>query len=165
MEFALTQPPAPPASIADIAIRHFAVGDDEEAIYYADEEAFLDQRGHTPRTFEQWRRRLNQSDATPDPTLWLIAWDANEVVGAALGEAIGDVGWIHHLFVRRPWRRRSLGAELTRAALAAFYQRSIVAVRLNVDAQSLTDAQALYRRVGFRVIGGYANFEKIVALP
>ena len=165
MEFALTEPPAPPAPIANIMIRHVAAGDDGEAIYHADEEAFQDQRGHTPRTYEQWQRRLSQSGAAPDPALWLIAWDGEEVAGAALGEVVGAVGWIHHLFVRRPWRRRGLGAALTRATLATFYQRGIGAVRLNVDAQSLTNAHGLYRRVGFQVIGGYTNYQKLMPLP
>lgn len=164
MEFRLTESPRSFASVSGVEIRPFADGQDEAAVCRADEEAFLDQRGHTPRTYEQWQRRLNQSGAAPDPALWLIAWDGEEVAGAALGEVVGAIGWIHHLFVRRAWRRRGLGAALTRAVLTAFYQRGISAARLNVDAQSLTNAHTLYRRVGFQVIGGYSNFEKIVAL-
>lgn len=165
MELALTEPPSLPDLLPGIEIRPFAVGQDDAAVLHrADEEAFLDQRDHTPRAFEQWTQRLNLSRKTFDPSLWLIAWDADAVAGAALGEIIEDTGWIHHLFVRRPWRRRGLGAALTLSAVGAFYQHGIGAVRLNVDAQSLTNAHQLYRRVGFRVISAYANYEKVTPL-
>lgn len=165
MEFALTEPPSPPSPITNIMIRQFAVGDDEEAIYHADEEAFLDQRGHTSRTFAQWSQRLRQSVGPPDPALWLIAWDGEVVAGAALCEVIADIGWIHHLFVRRPWRRFGLGEALTRSALVALHRRGVAVARLNVDGQSLTNAHELYRKVGFRVIGGYTNYQKLMPLP
>lgn len=164
MEFPLKEPPAIPQAIAGITIRPCVLGQDEAVVYRADEEAFQDQRGHTSRTFDQWRRRLNMREETDEPSVWLVAWDADEVAGTALGEVIKGTGWIHHLSVRRPWRHRGLGAALTLAALGAFYRLGIRAVRLNVDAQSLTNAHKLYRRLGFRVAGTYSNHEKIVAL-
>jgi mycothiol synthase len=164
MELALPMPPMPPDVIAGIEIRPFAAGQDAMVVYRADEEAFQDQRGHTSRTFEQWSRRLTQSGAPADPALWLIAWDGAAVAGAALGEVINGVGWIHHLFVRRPWRRCGLGAALTRSVAAAFSQHRVGVVRLNVDAQSLTNAHELYRRLGFRVVSDYTNYEKIMPL-
>ena len=164
MERVLNEPPKTPDVITDIEIRPLAAGQDTEAIYRADEEAFLDERGHTPRTFERWNQRLNLRDETSDPPVWVIAWDADEVAGAALGEVIKGTGWIHHLGVRRPWRQRGLGAALMLSALDAFYQQRVRSVRLNVDAESLTNAHQLYRRLGFRVIGAYSNYEKIVPL-
>ena len=96
--------------------------------------------------------------------MWMIAWDATEVAGAALGEVINGVGWIHHVGVRRPWRRQGLGTALTLAALGAFYRQNIHAVRLNVDAESLTHAQVLYRRLGFQVLDTYTNCEKVLSI-
>lgn len=165
MELVLNAAPEPPKAIGGVEIRPFAAGHDAaEAVHRADEEAFQDQRGHTPRTFERWSKRLSLNGESYDPSLWLIAWDTGEVAGAALGEVVKGVGWIHHLFVRRPWRRRGLGAALTLSVLGAFYQHSTTTVRLNVDAQSLTNAHQLYRRLGFGVIGTYTNFEKVVPL-
>ncbi len=164
MRLTMEKSPAEPAAIAGIAIRPFCPGQDEDAVYCADEEAFLDERGKTPRTFEQWSRRLNMGAENFDPSLWLVAWDGDEVAGTALGEAIGDVGWIHHVGVRRPWRGRGLGAALTLNALCAFHRRGIRALRLNVDAESLTHAQHLYLRLGFGVLDTYSNYEKIVSL-
>jgi mycothiol synthase len=164
MELALRESPAPPEDSRGIVIRPFAVGQDAEPVYRADEEAFIDQRGHTPRTFEQWKQRLNFEDETFDPSVWLIACDGSEVAGGALGEVATGPGWIHHLFVRRPWRRQGLGAALMLSILGSFFRRSVGLARLNVDAQSLTNAHQLYRRLGFTVTGEYANYKKIVPL-
>jgi mycothiol synthase len=164
MEWTLGELSANPDAISGVDVHPFVIGQDAEAVYRADEEAFLDQRGHTPRTFAQWRQRLNFGGETFNPALWRIAWAADTVAGAALGEVVEQVGWIHHLFVRRPWRRRGLGAALTYSALRAFFQQGVGVVRLNVDAQSLTNAQYLYRRMGFKVVGDYSNYEKVVPL-
>jgi GNAT superfamily N-acetyltransferase len=133
-------------------------------VHLADEEVYFDQRGHTTWTFEQWKQRLNFDGETFDPSVWLIAYDGTAVAGAALGEIVQGIGWTHHLFVRRPWRRRGLGAALMLSVLSSFYRHGVDVARLNVDAQSLTNARQLYRRLGFRVIGDYSNFEKIVRL-
>jgi GNAT superfamily N-acetyltransferase len=164
MERALNERPPTAGVIAGIAIRPFTLGQDAEVVYRADEEAFEDERGHTPRTFAQWRQRLQLAGEPFDPALWQIAWDGDEVAGAALGEVIQQVGWLHHLGVRRPWRRRGLGMALTLAALTAFHRQGIGRVRLNVDGQSLTNAHQLYRRLGFVVVHAYFNYEKTVPL-
>ena len=116
MELVLAEPPAVPQAIASIAIRPFVAGQDREAIYHADEEAFADERGYAPRTFAQWNRRLTMRERTNEPPVWMIAWDATEVAGAALGEVINGVGWIHHVGVRRHWRMQGLGTALTLAS-------------------------------------------------
>ena len=164
MKVVLKEPPAVPQAIAGIALRPFVAGQDTDVIYRADEEAFADERGYAPRTFAQWGRRLNMRERTDELPVWIIAWDATQVAGAALGEVIGGVGWLHHVGVRRPWRKRGLGTALTLAALGAFYRQNIHAVRLNVDAESLTHAQVLYRRLGFQVLDTYANCEKVLSI-
>ncbi len=92
MELALKDPPAAPGNLLGIEIRSFAAEQDVELVYRADEEAFVDQRGHTPRTFGQWKQRLNFDTESFDPSVWLIASDGTEIAGAALGEVINDVG-------------------------------------------------------------------------
>lgn len=159
----LDAPPAPLPDLASIAIRPLIVGQ-EETIYAADEEAFRDARGHDRRTFEQWCRRLNRHGEQFAPWMWRVAWDGDAVAGAALGEVVGDDGWIHHLGVRRPWRRHGLGAALVLAAFSAFYAHGVRSIKLNVDDASPTNAHLLYRRLGFRVARTYANYEKVVPL-
>jgi ribosomal protein S18 acetylase RimI-like enzyme len=50
------------------------------------------------------------------------------------------------------------------AILGSFCQHGIGVARLNVDAESLTNAHQLYHRLGFQVTGKYSNYEKIVLL-
>lgn len=57
-----------------------------------------------------------------------------------------------------------LPADSGAAPLEAFYTQDIHAVRLNVDAESLTHAQMLYRRLGFQVLDTYANCEKVLSI-
>lgn len=164
MECHLDEQPTQPPSLAGIAIRPLVVGQ-EETIYEADEDAFLDARDHPRRTFEGWCQRMNRHGEHFAPWMWQVAWDGDEVAGAALGEVVGeDVGWIHHLGVRRPWRRRGLGAALVLTAFGAFYAHGVRTAKLNVDDASPTNAHLLYRRLGFRVARTYANYEKIMPL-
>jgi GNAT superfamily N-acetyltransferase len=164
MELALSEPPLSPETSPGIEIRPFACTEGAELVYRADEEAFMDQRNHTPRTFERWKQRLNFNEGTFDPSVWCIAWNKSEIAGAALGEVLQDTGWIHHLFVRRPWRRQGLGAALMLSILGSLHRHGVRTARLNVDADSLTNAHLLYRRLGFRAVGEYSNYEKTVSV-
>jgi len=158
MELQMTEPPPTPATIPGIEIRPIVLDRDELAVYEADEEAFLDERGKEPRTLEQWRLRFQMHTDHFDPTLWWVAWDGLEIAGTTMNEAANGVGEIMHLGVRRPWRKRGLGMALLLYALNEFYQRNIHIVRLNVDAQSLTNAHLLYERAGFRTVDAYMNY-------
>src|SRR5262245_9215904 len=114
------QAPAPPENIPGIEVCSFAIGQDAESVYRADEEAFLDQRGHFPRAFEQWKQWLNLEEETFDPSVWLIAWDENDIASVALSLSVNGMGWILHLTVRRLWRRRGLGMALILSVLSSF---------------------------------------------
>jgi mycothiol synthase len=147
--------------VPGIVIRNFRPGQDDQIAYEADEEAFIDEWGKTPRTFEVWARRLgmyNQFDAS----LWFLAWDerAREVAGAAFCEILPGHGWIHHVGVRRPWRRHGIGTALTLRCLSEFHRRGQYIVRLNVDADSLTGANVLYERLGLTTVEAYHFYEK-----
>jgi ribosomal protein S18 acetylase RimI-like enzyme len=160
MELTMQEAPPAPASLEGIAIHHFRIGQDEQAVYEADEEAFIDERGKTPRTFEVWSRRLGMNTPHFDPTLWYVAWDDEQIAGTSMSEIADGRGELHHLGVRRPWRRRGLGMALLLRTLGECYRRGIHTVRLNVDGQSLTNAHLLYARAGFQVINSYRNYEK-----
>ena len=61
--------------------------------------------------------------ATPDldPSLWLVAWDGDQVAGAAINVIHGGAwGETDDLFVRRPWRKRGLGRALLVGSLRLF---------------------------------------------
>jgi GNAT superfamily N-acetyltransferase len=161
MELKMTEPPPGPPVIEGIEVRLFVVGRDERAVYEADEEAFLDERGKTPRTFEVWSRRLDMGTPRFDPTFWYVAWDGDQIAGTSMSEVVEEQrGEMMHLGVRRPWRRRGLGLALLLHTLGELYRRDIHTIRLNVDSQSLTNAHLLYARAGFQVINSYWHYEK-----
>ncbi len=161
MEARLTTPPQPPAPPSGIVLHDFVPGRDDQAVYEADEEAFLDERGKTPRTFARWTRRMNMVEGF-DPSLWLIAWDGDVIAGLMLCEVERGKGRIHHLGVRRPYRRRGLGMCLLKQMMLRFWERDIRNLILNVDAESLTGANRLYELAGFEVSNRYINYRKPV---
>lgn len=158
MELHMVEPPSRPATIPGIEIRSIKLEQDELAVYKADEEAFLDERGKKPRTLEQWRRRFQMHTDHFDPTLWWVAWAGSEIAGTSMNEVDNSAGEVMHLGVRRPWRKRGLGTTLLQIALHEFYRRNVHIMRLNVDAQSLTNAHLLYKRLGFRTVNAYMNY-------
>ena len=89
---------------------------------------------------------------TSTPELWWLAWDdaAGEAAGGVIAYDHGDLGWIQGLGVRRPWRRRGLGAALLAHALAAFAARGQLRVDLGVDAEGATRPLRLYERAGMQ---------------
>ncbi|GHO49204.1 GNAT family N-acetyltransferase [Ktedonospora formicarum] len=155
MELELDRPSVSPPSDESIIIREFCSGDDEQAVYVADEESARDEQGHVPQTFEVWRQwHLS------DTTLLFVAWDGSEAAGLVRGEAMGEQGWIWHLGVRPRWRRRGLGISLLQYIQREFARRGLRAMKLNVDMFSLTGAFRLYERAGMRTSFHYHTFEK-----
>jgi ribosomal protein S18 acetylase RimI-like enzyme len=148
-------PPAPAAPVDGIEIRCYRHPEDEQATYAAQEESFADHWGHTPQPIETWREFSVKQNGF-DPSLWFLAWAGGEVAGLSLNfpERSGDpgYGWVGTLGVRRPWRRRGVGEALLLRSFLALHERGRRAVRLSVDAESLTGATRLYERAGMRVI-------------
>lgn len=135
---------------AGIEVRPFVLGRDEPAVYAADEEAFADHFLYDPSTFEEWRiHSVELPDF--DPSLWLVAWDGNEVAGEALLLALETEAYVDSLSVRRRWRGRGLGLALLTRAFGLAQLRGRRTVRLGVDAQNPTGALAVYLKAGMRV--------------
>ncbi len=158
METELTEPPPAAAWPAGIAVRPFVPGRDERTAYATVEEAFADHWGHVPRTYEEWAK--HRFGASFDPALWFLALAGDQPAGAALCSVSEGIGWVDTLAVRRPWRRRGLGAALLRHAFAEFFQRGIRRVALGVDAASPTGATRLYEGAGMKVAQQYATYGK-----
>ena len=118
--------------------------------------AFADDWGYHPEPFDQWVEEY-ASDPTYDPTLWLVAKDADVPVGAL---AAGDHGWVGEVGVLASHRGRGIAAALLRRSFATFAERGVGRVMLNVDAENPTGATALYERVGMRVIKRWDLWER-----
>ena len=149
---AIDQPPLPDG----LELRAVAPSQ-HEAIWRANREAFRDHWGGADESIEQLQRILGDPDT--DPSLWLIAWDGDEIAGGvwndihpAENEAFGvRRGWLGSVFTRRPWRRRGLASALIGRSLALLQERGMTSAMLSVDDDNPPGAQALYEAAGFRV--------------
>jgi len=155
--------PLEPVIPDGIELRPYRHPEDEQRVYEAQQEAFLDHWDFHPQTLENWRE-FNVKARNFEPDLWLVAWDGDDVAGASLNypERSGDPGhgWVGTLGVRRDWRRRGLGEALLRRSFALLHARGQRKVRLGVDAENLTGATRLYERVGMRVLRQSNTWER-----
>jgi mycothiol synthase len=167
MAIDLDSPPAAPLLPAGVMVRPFRHGEEDEALYRADEEAFKDHWGHVDVPFEEgFARWLHRRDTNPDydPSLWFVAVDGEEIAGVSLcwprRTEDPEMGWVGTLGVRRPWRRQGLGLALLQHSFVELYGRGRRRVGLGVDASSLTGATRLYEKAGMRPIRQFDLYEK-----
>jgi mycothiol synthase len=159
MEVQLAEPPQA-AVPGGLTVRSYREGD-EEAVRSALNEAFADDWHHhdvSPANFTEFYVKQRHFD----PSLWLLAWDRDELAGFVLAtsERVGDpdLGWVGTLGVRPAWRRRGLGEALLRAAFSELYARGRRRVGLGVDTENVSGALRLYERVGMRPLLRYDNW-------
>lgn len=124
-------------------------------------EAFADEWGYRVIPYAEWRE-LEVETPDFDPSLWLLATEGGEAVGALNGSVWGDRGWIGELGVRAGWRGRGIGSALLNRAFATFAERGLPRAMLNVDFENPTGAMALYEKVGMRVASGFDVYERSV---
>jgi mycothiol synthase len=126
-------------------------------LFDADAEAFLDHWGGfdaSDETFAEWI-----DDPNFDPTLFVIAWDGDEIAGAVINSIDANEnellqrkrGLLDSVFVRRPWRRRGLAAALVARSLVVLRERGMTSAWLGVDADNPNGALGVYERAGFAV--------------
>ncbi len=124
-------------------------------LWNADVEAFQDHWGGfdgSPDRLDEWKR-----DPKWDPSLFVVAWDGDEIAGGVVNEINATEneafnrkrGWLASVFVRRPWRRRGLGRALVARSLVVFRERGMTSAGLGVDAANPTGALRLYEEAGF----------------
>ena len=103
--------------------------------------------------------RMTYAQKEIDTDLWVVAWDGDEVAGvvqnwiwpeenARLGVARG---WLEHISVRRPWRRRGLARAITANSLRRFRDAGMTDAMLGVDTENPNGALGLYEGLGFVV--------------
>jgi mycothiol synthase len=145
-----------------IVARGFRPGRDDEALYEADQEAFVEHHLYERRDYDEWR--LFFTDARDaDVTLWWLAWDGDDLAGFVTSYA-GDRGAVvDDLAVRKPWRGRGIGQALLFAAFSTLRGRGQTIVRLYVDAQNVTNAVRVYESAGMHVSRRFDVMEKPLA--
>jgi mycothiol synthase len=155
MEITLNETPTAPKFPEGIELRSFNMEHDD-AVYEAHEEAFSDHWGHTPHTYEEWTHRHKDHDRS----LWLIAWDGDQIAGYSRNRIRNGIGWVGSLGVRRPWRKRGLGEALLLQSFSELYKIGKPVIGLGVDASNPTGATRLYKKVGMQVASEYVLYEK-----
>jgi mycothiol synthase len=131
--------------------------DNVRQIWQADIEAFQDHWGGFDSSDASLQRWL-ESDSF-DPTMWVIAWDGDEVAGGVINaihpeenQAVGvERAWLHSVFTRRAWRKRGLATALIARSLVLIKGRGMAQGVLGVDADNPSGALGLYERIGFKV--------------
>jgi ribosomal protein S18 acetylase RimI-like enzyme len=159
MVIQMEEPPPPPQWPQGITVRSFARGRDERPVYAAVQEAFADNKGFVPTSFEDWSNFMIERE-TFDPALWFLAIDGDEVAGVALCPSYPGNGWVRQVAVRRRWRRRGIALALLRQAFGEFYRRGKREVGLVVDSYNLSGARDLYERAGMRLERQHDAYEK-----
>jgi GNAT superfamily N-acetyltransferase len=134
------------------------IGTDEasrRAVWDAAVEAFRDHRAEQEATEGDWLQFLG--DRHQDPSLWLVAYDGDEIAGAVLGK-IDPAENAHHgrergiaddVFTRRTWRRRGLARALLARALVRLRDHGMTSAYLGVDGLNPNQAMTLYSSLGF----------------
>ena len=139
---------------AGLELRPFDWTRDARAVYEADMDAFADHWGFERETFEEWARGVIDNPQT-DFSLWLVAYDGNEIAGICLNRASDadnpDMAWVWLLGVRRNWRKQGLGTALLRTSFARLRKRGSKGAGLMVDSSNPTNAVGLYERAGMYV--------------
>jgi GNAT superfamily N-acetyltransferase len=165
MRIEFDEPPRAPVLDDRVAIRTFERGRDERAVHAALAEAFEDHWGSGMSSFERWLHDEIEAEGSGfDPTLWFVATDGDEVVGAATCSASSaqdeDAAGVGMLGVRGGWRRRGIALALLLTAFGEFHRRGIPRAQLSVDSASPTGATRLYERAGMHVIRSWEVWEK-----
>ncbi len=143
--------------------------DQHRAIFDAEVEAFRDHWSSREKTDEDFDRTFAREELTTD--LWVVAWDGEEIAGvvqnwiwpeenATIGVARG---WLEHISVRRPWRRRGLGRAITAEALRRLAAAGMTEASLGVDAENPTGALGLYEGLGFEVRQRWLTYRRSLA--
>lgn len=159
MEIKLQETPPAVTFPEGVELRPFVRDEQAIAVWQADNEAFRDHWGSHDSLFEDWsHRKFGKPDF--DPTLWMIAWDGDQIAGYSQNRFRMGIGWIGTLGVRRPWRKKGLGLALLQHSFGEFYKRGMNTIGLGVDASNSTGATRLYQRAGMYVASEFATYEK-----
>jgi mycothiol synthase len=159
MQIDLEGPSDPGPPPAGIEITRIEPHDDLPAVHAVLAAVFADDPIDQLGPFDQWIEDQSTSPSF-DPTLWLLAKEAGEPVGALTASLGDDRGWVDYLGVLAPFRGRGIGAALLRRAFAAFVRHEVRRAIVSVNAKNPTGATALYERVGMRVVKRWDLWER-----
>lgn len=126
-------------------------------LFLADNEAFIDHFGgidSSDRAFQRWL-----GDSNFDPSLYLVAWDGDEIAAAVINSIDPRENELHgyrrglldSVFTRRAWRKRGVARALIARSLVLLRDRGMTSAQLGVDEKNPNAALHLYESAGFQV--------------
>ena len=155
----LDAPSPEPVWPQGVQLHDFVRPDHERPVHALVQSAFAEIGGQHERSFEHWTAFLLDTAAF-DPSLCLVATDGGEVVGAALGQANADYGFVRQLAVAPSHRGRGLALALLHECFRRHRERGLPATALGVDAGNPTGALALYEKAGMRVVEQFTRWDR-----
>jgi mycothiol synthase len=138
--------------------------EDLETLVEADNEIFSEHWGSHARSVESWKRDM--IDMRPhDPSLWIVAWAGNDVVGECLCHVSRQGGakdaWVSTVGIRREWRGQGLGRAVLAYGLEKLQAAGFVTASLHVDSENAS-AVNLYRSLEMDVVRTRLHFAKTI---
>jgi mycothiol synthase len=158
MQIDLDGPIEPATDPPGITISGIEPPEDLRTVHAILESAFAEDPADHPEPFDRWADDL-ATNPTYDPSLWLLARDRDVPVGVLTARS-GHGGWVENLAVLASHRGRGIGLALLHRSFAAFAERGMRRVTLNVDAENVTGATAVYERAGMRVVNAWDLWER-----
>jgi mycothiol synthase len=139
---------------------------DRRRIIEAENEAFRDHFGHREMTENTYTQTYDRPELDTD--LWVVAWAGDEIAGVVQNwvwpeenERLGvKRGWLEHISVRRPWRRRGLARAITAASLIRLREAGLEDAMLGVDSENANGALGLYEGLGFEIASRAAAYRR-----
>lgn len=153
--------PEIPQVHSELVIDKFVQNQDEQSVYHAYIESFVDHWDFTAPSFESWVEKTKRSSFTPE--WWFVArGDQGEVAGIALCRMREDTLFVNQIGVKRSYRGRGLGLALLQHAFHAAYDSGQPVVSLGVDSANPTGANRLYEKAGMRAVHEVTLYEKTI---
>ena len=142
--------------------------DERRAILDAENEAFRDHWSAREQTEDDIAILLGRAELRTD--LWVVAWAGDEIAGVVQNWIWRDEnerlsverGWLEHISVRRPWRRRGLARAITAESLRRLKAAGMAEAMLGVDAENPNGALGLYEGLGFEVEMRSASYRRSI---
>ena len=142
---------APPEDVPGIDIRPVQAGQDEAVVHDILADAFSQHVRPMTTSFERFSEQ-QVSHPDYDASLWALAWDGDQAVGAITVFDHGDLAFIRHVGVRTASRGRGIASALIRRAADLLRQRGQQQVDLGVDMDDEVGAARLYTNLGFQTV-------------
>jgi GNAT superfamily N-acetyltransferase len=135
-------------------------------IFQAADEAFKDHWGYRPTPKEEFESWMKGPDFRPE--LWKVAWDGDQIAGSVQNfynprenqEYDRKRGYTEGISTRRPWRKRGLASALIAQSMRMFKEMGMTETAHGVDAQNISGALNLYKKLGYKVVKQYTTYRK-----